>query len=297
MPSIIVHGGAGGWADVDEEPVLASVRAAALAGWEILRSGGTSLDAVEAASRLLEDDPQFDSGYGSFLNELGEVEMDALIADGATMRFGAVAAVRRVRHAISLARLVMTQTDNCFFAGDGADQLAARLGMPLIANVELITDKELATFRARTGVHAERVGLGTGTVGAVALDAAGHIASATSTGGTPDKKKGRVGDSPIFGAGGYADDQYGAASATGRGENIMRFLLCRQVIDEIRGGRAAREAAQAALRYLSSRIPDPEAGVIVVDSRGNLGAAHTTAAMPVAWVNADGSVGTAMRSG
>jgi beta-aspartyl-peptidase (threonine type) len=296
MASIIVHGGAGGWANADEQQVLSSVRAAALAGWEILRAGGSSLDAVEAASRLLEDDPQFDAGYGSFLNELGEVEMDALIADGATIRFGAVAAVRRVRHAISLARLVMTRTDNCFFAGDGADQLAASLGMPLIANVELITDKEFAAFRARAGVLTERAGLGTGTIGAVALDEAGHIASATSTGGTPDKKKGRVGDSPIFGAGGYADDQYGAASATGRGENIMRFFLCKQVIDEIKAGLPAKAAAQAALHFLSSRIPDPEAGVIVVDSKGNLGAAHTTAAMPVAWVEADGSMGAAMRS-
>jgi beta-aspartyl-peptidase (threonine type) len=296
MPSIIVHGGAGTWANADEEQVLAGVRAAALAGWEVLRGGGASLDAVEAASRLLEDDPQFDAGYGSFLNELGEVEMDALIADGATIRFGAVAAVRRVRHAISLARLVMTKTDNCFFAGDGADQLAARLGMPLVANVELITDKELAALRARSGIHTERIGLGTGTIGAVALDAAGHVASATSTGGTPDKMKGRVGDSPMFGAGGYADDHFGAASATGRGENIMRFFLCKQAIDEIKGGLPANEAAQAALRYLSDHIPNPEAGVIVVDYKGSLAAAHTTAAMPVAWVDANGSLGAAFRS-
>lgn len=293
-PAIIVHGGAGNWTNFDETAVLNGVRAAALTGWEILQSGGSAIEAVEGAAVLLEDDPLFDAGYGSFVNLEGEVEMDALITDGRDIRFGAVAAVRRVRHAITLARLVMTRTENCFFAGDGADQLAAELGLPLIPNIDLMTEKEFALFRQREAERLPRAGLGTGTIGAAAVDSAGHVASATSTGGTPDKRKGRVGDSPIFGAGGYADDAYGAASATGRGEQIMRFFLCKQAVEVISGQRA-QQAAQAAMQSFATRIPTPEAGLILIGADGSLGAVHTTTAMPTAWVTADGQVGAVMQ--
>lgn len=294
-PKLIVHGGAGQWANFDEAAVLAGVRAAAAAGWAILQAGGSALDAVEAAVILLEDNPLFDAGIGSFLNEQGEIEMDALIADGREIRFGAVAGVRRVRHPITLARAVMEKTNNCFFVADGADQLAASLGIPLVPNIELISENELATFRARHASSPSRAAFGTGTVGAIALDNTGNLISGTSTGGTPDKKKGRVGDSPIFGAGGYADDQTGAASATGVGENIMRVFLCKNAVDRMANGLGGGAAAQAALDFLSSRIPNPEAGIIVIDSRGEIGAAHTTAAMPIAWVDSDGQVQARMR--
>src|SRR5688572_30293287 len=138
IAKILVHGGAGQWTGFNEDEVFAGVHAATARGWEILRGGGAALDAVEAATVVLEDDPLFDAGFGSFVNEQGEVEMDALIADGTTVKFGAVAAVRRVKNPIRLARLVMTETNNCFFVADGADQLADQLGIPLIANVELI---------------------------------------------------------------------------------------------------------------------------------------------------------------
>lgn len=293
-PRLIVHGGAGQWLNFDEDQVLAGVRAAAQAGWAVLQDGGTAGDACEKATNVLEDHPLFDAGYGSFVNEEGEVEMDALFADG-SIRYGAVAAVRRVRYAISLARLVLTRTDNCFFVGDGADQLAASLGMPLIPNIDLVTEKEYALFREREGKRGPRPGLGTGTVGAVAIDQAGHIVSATSTGGIADKKKGRVGDTPIFGAGGYADDALGGASATGRGENIMRFFLCKLAVDGMRGGTSAQTAARAALNFLATRIPDPEAGIIMVGADGSMGAMHTTEAMPTAWVDGTGQIRAAMR--
>jgi beta-aspartyl-peptidase (threonine type) len=293
IPRILVHGGAGQWKGFDEAAVLAGTRAAALAGWEILRAGGSALDAVEAATIVLEDHPLFDAGYGSFVNQEGEVEMDALIADGTTIRFGAVAAVRRVKNAIHLARLVMTQTNNCLFAGDGADQLAAELGIPLIPNIQLITDHELAMFRQRAKQAEPRVGLGTGTVGAVAIDQEGRLASATSTGGTPDKRKGRVGDSPMFGAGGYANS-HGAASATGQGENIMRFFLCKEAVDYAAKDLPAPDAAMQAIQFLESHIPNPDAGIIMVDAAGRLGACHTTPAMPIAWVDERGEVGTSM---
>lgn len=294
VPRLIVHGGAGDWTGFDEVAVLRSMRAAAEAGVAALRAGGSALDAVEAATRILEDDPLFDAGYGSFLNEWGEVEMDAIIADGEHTRFGAVAGVRRVQHAITLARGVMERTDHCFFVGEGADQLAARLGMPIIANVELISDGELADFRKRHTAGHKPSAHGTGTVGAVARDAAGRVAAATSTGGTHDKPKGRVGDSPLFGSGGYADPA-GAASATGVGENIMRYFLCKRAVDAVGGGQAAAAAARAAVDYLNARIPNPEAGLILIGADGQVGAAHTTQAMPIAWLSADGEIHTAMR--
>lgn len=295
-PSIIVHGGAGAWLNFDEAAVQEGVREAAAAGWEVLRRGGSALEAVEAAAIILEDNPLFDAGIGSFLNEQGEVEMDALLTDGRDIRFGAVAGVRRVRHPITLARLVLTRTENCFFVGDGADALAAQLGMPLVTNVEMISESEWQLFRQRHERAQPRAGLGTGTVGAATVDLAGHIASATSTGGTPDKKKGRVGDSPIFGAGGYADDRLGAASATGLGENIMRFFLSKVAVEAL-AQHDARSAAQAALDFLAARVPNPDAGLIVVKADGDVGAAHSTNAMPVAWTDADGNIHTAMRSG
>lgn len=294
-PKIIVHGGAGGWQGFDEEAVLAGVREAARAGWEVLKAGGTALEAVEAATIPLEDNPLYDAGVGSFLNEMGEVEMDALITDGRDIRFGAVAAVRHVKNPITLARKVMTETSNCFFAGDGADMLASQLGIPLVSNIAMISESEWASFQARKLAQVIPAGHGTGTVGAVALDAQGHVASATSTGGTLNKKKGRVGDSPIFGAGGYADDQLGAASATGIGENIMRFFLCKRAVDGLADADASG-AAWTALDFLTARIPQPEAGIIMIGADGSIGAAHTTNAMPIAWVESDGTVQTAMRT-
>lgn len=290
IAKILVHGGAGEWTGFNEAEVLAGVQAAAARGWEILQAGGSALDAVEAATVILEDHPLFDAGFGSFVNEQGEVEMDALIADGTTVKFGAVAAVRRVKNPIRLARLVMTETKNCFFVADGADQLADQLGIPLIANVELITDKELAQFRERA--KAAQARKGTGTVGAVAIDAEGRLAAATSTGGIPDKKKGRVGDSPIFGAGTYANPS-AAASATGQGENIMRFFLCKEAADRARD-LPSPEAALTAMDFLVQHIPVPDAGIIMIDAAGNLGATHTTNAMPIAWVDGDGQISTSM---
>jgi beta-aspartyl-peptidase (threonine type) len=290
-PKILVHGGAGQWTGFNEDEVLEGVRAAAGAGWEVLKHDGSALDAVEAATVILEDHPLFDAGYGSFVNRDGEVEMDALIADGTSITFGAVAAVRRVKNAIRLARAVMTHTDNCLFAGEGADQLAAELGFTLIPNVQLITDRELALFRERTA--STPAGVGMGTVGAVAIDSQGRLASATSTGGTPNKRKGRVGDSPIFGAGGYANP-HGAASGTGIGEQIMRFFLCKEAVDRARGGLPAPQAVEAAMQYLAEYIPNPNAGIIMVDAEGQLGAYHSTPGMPVAWVDGDGIIGVSM---
>lgn len=293
-PRLIVHGGAGDWLNFDENAVQAGVHAAAARGWEVLQAGGTALEAVEAATIVLEDHPLFDAGYGSFINQEGEVEMDALLCDGSSLTFGAVAAVRRVKNPIILARLVMTRTSHHIFAADGADQLADQLGMQLISNIELMTEKEFAHYRTRHKNAPPRTGLGTGTVGAVAIDASGNLASATSTGGTPDKPKGRIGDSPIYGAGGYARNGAGACSATGQGEHIMRVFLSKEAADRmvlLPAPAALEEAAAFMARY----IPNPDMGIVAIDGRGELGAFHTTRAMPIAWVNGDGIVKAAMQ--
>jgi L-asparaginase / beta-aspartyl-peptidase len=292
-PVILTHGGAGAWSNSPEALVLDGMHAATAAGWAVLAAGGSALAAVEKATNVLEDNPLFDAGTGSFLNNMGEVEMDALIADGSTLKFGAVAAVQHVRYPITLARLVMTETPHCFFVGAGADQLAAELGLPVVSNLDFVTDENLAAFRQRNIKIAEPLG----TVGAVALDAQGHVASATSTGGTPNKRKGRVGDSPLFGAGGYADDHFGAASATGMGEQIMRLLLSKYAIDQLAQGISAQDAASAVSRHLASYFDPPNSGIIVVDRYGHIGASHTTARMPIGWVDTDGQIQTSFGGG
>ena len=293
-PRIIVHGGAGNWEGRKPIDVLDGLKEAVNRGWQVLINGGSAMDAVEQATIILEDNPLYDAGFGSFVNELGEVEMDALIVDGSIFKFGAVAAVKRVKNPITLARLVMSNTKHCFIVGDGADELASGLGIPLVSNLQMITDKEWHAFKERQQNPTNDPGLG--TVGAVAVDRNGNIASATSTGGVPHKKKGRVGDTPIFGAGGYADSHFGASSATGVGENIMRYSLSRLAIDNIANGMTAQDAAQDAVTRIVTHIQEPEIGVIVVDAQQNYGAVHTTKNMPIAWIDADGNAQAKMKA-
>lgn len=293
MIRLILHGGAGEW-DKDNHPqVLAGMEAALIAGWDVLKNGGSALSAVEVATIALEDHPLFDAGVGSFLNDMGEVEMDALITDGRKRDFGAIAGIRHVKNPIMLARLIMENSAHRFFIGDGAEKLALEYGLKLVPNLTFVTEDEFNDFKLRLA-NLSPIPPARGTVGAVAIDSAGHTASATSTGGSPHKKKGRVGDVPVYGAGGYSDDRYGGASSTGIGENIMRHVLSKQVIERVANGVSATEAAQSAVAEVASHIPDPEVGVIALDQAGNIGAAHTTAFMPVAWVDGDGTLHTAM---
>ncbi len=291
---LILHGGAGPWKKDNHPQVLAGMHDALIIGWNILQHGGSALDAVEQATIRLEDHPLFDAGVGSYLNDMGEVEMDALITDGRSRDFGAIAAVMQVKNPITLARFIMQKSGHRFFVGAGAEKLAIDYGLKLVPNFSFVTEEEFADFRRRLSEQDPVIPQGHGTVGAVAIDANGHIASATSTGGSPHKKKGRVGDVPIYGAGGYSDDRYGGASSTGIGENIMRHVLSKQVIDRIAAGVSATEAANSAVDEVAAHIPNPEVGVIALDTTGKLGAAHTTAHMPIAWIDADGNLHTAM---
>lgn len=275
--AIVVHGGAGAW-ELGSKRIRvgrAACDAAALAGHGVLQAGGSALDAVETAVRILEDCPALDAGRGSYPNKLGEVEMDALIMDGKTLDMGAVAAVQRVRYPLSLARRVMSDTVHAFLVGAGAAAFAAEIGFPRCDPTDLIVTSD-DDYPDSSGPLGD-------TVGAVALDMQGNIATATSTGGTRQKMPGRVGDSPLVGSGGYADNLGAAVSATGEGESIMKLVLSKRVSDWVSEGRAVPEACEAAIRLLEERVGG-ECGLIAVDAQGNVGVARNTRAMPYAIV-------------
>lgn len=293
-PAIMVHGGAWKIAEDTHAAHLDGTRAAAALGWEILSGGGTALDAVDAAVTLMEDDPTFDAGVGSVLNRIGEIELDAMIMDGRTLALGAVAAVRGIRNPIKLARLIMEDTDHCLLVGEGARRFAEQHNMRLCAQAELTVPREVERFRELQKRQDYRLAEGftpdpMDTVGAVAIDAAGNVAAATSTGGVHFKLPGRVGDSPLAGAGAYADNRSGAASATGHGESIMRVLLSKTATDAIERGMSAQEAADFAVRTLHERVAG-YGGLIVVDFRGEVAFAYNTPHMAVAWVDERGEV-------
>ena len=290
-PTFVVHGGA--W-DIPDEEVpghLNGCRLAAQIGWSILRQGGSALDAVETAIRALEDDPAFDAGRGAWLNSAGEVELDAIIMNGATLSSGAVAAVQHVRNPISLARLVMERTSHSLIAGAGAEHFAQAQGIPLCDESELLTGHELERWRmirAQKDFSVVKAFGGTprGTVGAVARDSHGHLAAGTSTGGTPNKLQGRVGDSPLIGCGCYADDLSAGASATGWGESIMQVVLCKAACDFTTQGHDAQQAAEKAIGVLADRAQGL-GGLILIDRAGQIGVSFNTPRMARAWVEHD----------
>lgn len=294
-PVIVVHGGAGSW-DLSHnrmDRALADCRAAAQAGQDILIGGGSALDAVEAAVRVMEDSPVLDAGRGSYLNADGEIEMDALIMDGATMDLGAVAAVKLIRHPISLARKVMTDCEHNFLVAGGAETFATNMGFPRCDIYDLLSEDQLEFFLSldkRDEVITEALLLGESaigdTVGAVALDQGGDLAAATSTGGTRGKLPGRVGDSPLVGSGAYADNWTAAVSATGHGEALMKVLISKRVCDFVADGLSTQKACEAAIDVLTERVHGL-GGVISVDVRGRIGIAFNTVAMPYAFAIGD----------
>jgi len=290
---IVVHGGAGLVEPAREAACVAGCEAAVRAGLAVLGGGGSAVDAVVAAVRVLEDDPEFNAGVGCVLARDGTPELDAAIMDGANLGFGAVGAVPLLRRPIDLARAVLADGEHALLVGDAAWEFARERGFSPASVDELVTPRARerlarALARGRSQDQGPR-----GTVGACAIDLAGHVAAATSTGGLVGKRRGRVGDTPLPGCGTYADDLGGAASATGHGESIMRVTLTRQVVDRLRAGAGAQEAAQAALADLAARI-GAEAGVIVVDRGGGVAAPHLSPDMPHGWGSVE-SVHAAVR--
>ncbi|CAG0937316.1 beta-aspartyl-peptidase (threonine type) [Thermoflexales bacterium] len=297
IPAFIVHGGAWDIPDAEIPSHLNGCRIAAEIGWSILQRGGSALDAVETAIRSLEDDPAFDAGQGAWLNSAGEVELDAIIMDGVTLNNGAVAAVQHVRNPISVARLVMERTAHSLLTGLGAEHFAQAQGIPLCDESELLTGQELERWKAIKAQKDFKVevafgGPPHGTVGAVARDVHGHIAAGTSTGGTPNKLQGRVGDSPLIGCGCYADNLSAGASATGWGESIMKVVLCKAACDYIALGQSAQAAAEKAIGVLADRAQGL-GGLIVIDRSGQIGVAFNTPRMARAWIE-DGQVSAAV---
>jgi len=266
MAAILVHGGAGRWAPEDRVLAVAGVARAASVAWRVLVDGGSALDAAVEAVVALEDDPLFNAGTGSVLNAAGEVEMDASVMAGDSLAAGGVACIQRVRNPVLVARRVMQATDCVLLAGAAATAFAREQGFGE-------HDPGLPRDLRRAA--------GVGTVGAVAVDAEGRLAAATSTGGRAGKRPGRVGDSPIPGAGNFANAQ-AAVSATGWGEMMLRYVTARDVAGRIASGAPPQRALRDALDDMARRFGEP-IGAIALDAQGSLGVVHGTEAMPHAW--------------
>src|SRR5579885_3418232 len=297
-PSLIVHGGA--W-DIPDEAVDACKQGcleALGAGWKILASGGSALDAVEAAVISLENDAVFDAGFGSHLNAEGKVECDAIVMDGATLRAGAAAGLQRVKNPIQVARAIYEKSPHMMLIAEGAEKFAKEKGLVLCKPEELVSEAEWEAYlKCSQDEHAAEHHRGheQGTVGAVALDKDGRLFAATSTGGTCCKLPGRVGDSPLIGCGCYADWTAGAASCTGLGEAIMKIVMAKTAVDFLRrpvspgeddqafAARAAQDAAQ-----LLRERGRGTGGIILLDKSGTPAFAFNTPRMAYGYVSPSG---------
>lgn len=305
--ALALHGGAGVILRADmpaelEAEYRHALQAALDAGYAILAASGSALDAVTAAVRVLEDSPLFNAGRGAVLNAEGACELDAAIMDGRDRKAGAVAGVRHIRNPIRLARDVMAQSPHVMLIGAGAEQFATTLGYEIVPNDYFITDRrraqwararELESRRQGTPFPEEKVSFeGSderkfGTVGCVALDQAGNLAAATSTGGMTNKKFGRVGDSPLIGAGTYADNRTCAVSATGHGEYFIRAVVAHDIAARMaHRGESLADAAAAVITGVGEL--GGTGGVITIDAQGNLALPFNTPGMYRAWRKSTG---------
>jgi beta-aspartyl-peptidase (threonine type) len=279
----MVHGGAGSeriahGGPAHEADARAGLSEALDAGAAILSNGGGALDAVEAAARLLEENPCFNAGRGSVLTEHGEVELDAAIMDGRGRRAGAVAGIKTTRAPISLARRLLEHGPHVFLAGEAADRFAEAAGIGQVENSFFILPERRHQLEEAlaAGVLADPIKYG--TIGAVAVDLSGNVAAATSTGGITAKRWGRVGDSPLIGAGTYADDRSAAVSATGSGEFFIRAVAAHQLAERMRlGGESLQQALDAVLEDIRSL--GGRGGLIAVAPNGDAAWGFTTPAM------------------
>ncbi len=315
---LVIHGGANSRKPGDltperEQAYRDALREALSKGYAILERGGPSLDAVEAAIRVMEDSPLFNAGKGAAFTHEGTNELDASIMDGRTWGAGAITGVKHVKNPISLARLVMEKSPHVLMAGDGAFAFALEQGVEYVSQDYFYTDQRWNQLMRRQELGAV---YGTSipdeyreatpprdpddgeysTVGAAALDQAGHLAAGTSTGGRVDKRHGRIGDSPVIGAGTYANDATCAASTTGLGENHLRLLTTKEISTLMEyEGLAVQEATDLALETKLREI-DAEAtgGVIAIDGAGNIAMSFTTEGMSRGYVREDGEMVVAL---
>lgn len=303
--SLMIHGGAGAMEHIKQEGSEAefhhSMRQILEQGRQVLESGGSAIAAVELCAMLLEDDPLYNAGRGSVLNEYGEVEMDAAIMDGRDLSAGAVAGIRNIKNPISLSRRVMEKSEHVMLIGKGAMEFATLCGIAPTADDYFVTASRIRQWQAaqKSGRmmldhedaeprHQVTVKHKLGTIGAVARDTSGNLAAATSTGGIVNKRWGRVGDSPIIGAGVFADNETCAVSATGYGEQFLRTVLCKTISDFIYfQGLNAAAAAEAGIEYLVSKV-NGLGGVIVIDHQGHCAVGHSTSGMIYGWIEQGG---------
>ena len=281
--SLAVHGGAWNIPDHLWPAHQAGCKAAHEAGFRILEQGGSAVDAIVAAICILEDDPVFDAGYGSFLNEAGEVELDAGLMEGKNLASGAVLGVSRVKNPIRLARLVMDQTEHCLFTSHGAHELAQKNGMPMVDPAIHVHERErelLARIKSGDTSILETAWTAPGdTVGAIARDRNGNLAAGNSTGGVINKMVGRVGDAPLIGQGFYADNERGAFVCTGWGEALMRSATGMYAMGFM-SRTGAEDAARGAIDHLARRVGG-FGGILLMTPEGEYAAAHNTQRM--AW--------------
>lgn len=294
--AIVVHGGAGNISPERFDIAQQGCKEAIQVGWRLLQDGGTALEAVEAAVRSLEDNPNFNAGTGACLTSEGTIELDAGMMEGHTLRVGAVAGIEHIKHPISLARMVM-ESPHVLLVGKGAQDFALEQGVTLCSFEDLLTERQYNNWKESIAASddgepryhrrvvqplAQREDQH-GTVGAVALDSSGYLAAATSTGGTLNKYPGRVGDSPLVGCGFYADDN-AAISCTGHGEDFIRLLIAKRAADGVAQGMTARDAAEATIALLGAKA-EGQGGLIIVDRFGNVGFAWNTEHMAYAYMN------------
>lgn len=300
--AMVIHGGAGTILRQNMTPELEkayidTLTIALRTGYQVLARGGSSLDAVEATIRVMEDSPLFNAGKGAVFTAEGTNELDASIMDGKTLSAGAVAAVRQVRNPISLARLVMEKSPHVMMVGSGAEEFAKSQGVKLVPPYYFWTERrwrafEAAKARADSGKTSAAPGEERkfGTVGAVALDKAGNLAAGTSTGGTNMKRFGRVGDAPIIGAGTYANNLSCAVSGTGDGEFFIRNNVAADICARVRySGASLKQAADdVVMKELVAQRG--EGGVIAMDRKGNIATPFNSAGMYRGWVTSDGRI-------
>jgi beta-aspartyl-peptidase (threonine type) len=309
-PVLVVHGGAGvirkDLTPEKEKLVRADLETALNAGYVVLKRGGSSLDAVVASIVVLEDSPRFNAGKGAVFTHDGRNELDAAIMDGATLRAGAVAGVERVKNPVMLARAVMDKSPHVMLSGSGAEAFAKTVGIELVDPSYFRTDerwKQLQDALKKDAASATPTAIAPtggddpskhhGTVGAVALDVQGHLAAATSTGGMNDKRWGRIGDSPIIGAGTYAN-AHCAVSATGWGEFYIRATAAHDICARVEY--AKTPIADAARTVVMDVIPKMggDGGVIALDAEGNVALPFNTDGMYRGWIGRDGKMHVAI---
>ncbi len=288
---LVAHSGAGDYSKMPAETIEArrdGMLKAIQAGYAILARGGTSLDAVEATIRVMEDSGLYDAGRGAYYTKDGVPEMDAAIMNGQTLQAGSVASVKHIANPIHLARLVMEKTPHVLLVSDGAEEFAKSQGIELVSPYYFYTEREWKRFQ--DAQKKKKEGDGHGTVGVVALDQAGNLAAGTSTGGTVLKMPGRVGDSPIIGAGTYANNESCAVSATGTGEYFMRNVVASDICARVRYLHVSLDQAAGEVVMKELVAQHGDGGVIALDRNGDVATPFNTNGMMNGTVRADGKI-------